>query len=155
MILGFYRLFRTVCGASLFNSSWALTFWICTACSFTVATRTKRMLGLDFAQTSSARNGSESGACSWGRSRKPSKTVNVPPHHSSTEIAEPSFGNRRFLFDAASFTDCSELFSVRTCSVLAVRSPSGFVPSIQQPQPRNRYAAEQPSPPSSLLCGAL
>jgi hypothetical protein len=53
------------------------------------------MLGLDFAQAGSARNGSESGACSWGRSRKPSKTVNVPPHHSSTETAEPSFGNRR------------------------------------------------------------
>jgi hypothetical protein len=53
------------------------------------------MLGLDFAQANSARNGSESGACSWGRSRKPSKTVNVPPHHSSTETAEPSFGNGR------------------------------------------------------------
>ena len=35
------------------------------------------MLGLDFAQTGSARNGSESSACDWGRSRKPSKTVNV------------------------------------------------------------------------------
>src|SRR6266508_3526998 len=35
------------------------------------------MLGLDLAQAGSARDGSESGACSWGRSRKPSKTVNV------------------------------------------------------------------------------
>jgi hypothetical protein len=29
----------TTCGAGLLTSSWALTFWICGACSFTVAAR--------------------------------------------------------------------------------------------------------------------
>ena len=52
------------------------------------------MLGLDFAKTSSAGNGSESDAFAWGRSRKPSKSVKLPPHHSSTETAKPSFGKR-------------------------------------------------------------
>jgi hypothetical protein len=47
-----------------------------------------------------------------GRSRKPSKTANVPPHDSSTETAKPSFGKREiFLFDAANFTDRSGPFA--------------------------------------------
>ena len=33
-------LLRTICGSVLFASSRALTFWICSACSFTIAART-------------------------------------------------------------------------------------------------------------------
>src|SRR6266480_7830375 len=33
-----YGLFATTCGAGLFTSSWALTFWICAACSLSCAT---------------------------------------------------------------------------------------------------------------------
>src|SRR6202011_4219744 len=36
---GFYRLLTTVRGAGLFSSSWALTFWICAACSLSCAVR--------------------------------------------------------------------------------------------------------------------
>ena len=51
------------------------------------------MLGLDFAPANSALKADLNLArVVGGRSRKPSKTVNVPPHHSSTETAEPSFG---------------------------------------------------------------
>src|SRR5947199_2739822 len=32
-----YGLFATTCGAGLFTSSWALTFWICAACSLSWA----------------------------------------------------------------------------------------------------------------------
>src|SRR5216110_533767 len=35
-----YGLFATTCGAGLFTSSWALTFWICAACSLSWAVRT-------------------------------------------------------------------------------------------------------------------
>ncbi len=35
----FYWLLRAVCGAAVLISIWALTFWICPACSFTVVTR--------------------------------------------------------------------------------------------------------------------
>ena len=52
------------------------------------------------------------------------------------------------------FSDCSGPFAARVCSLQAGRSLSGFVPSVQERQSRNPYAAEQPSPPSSLLCGA-
>jgi hypothetical protein len=42
------------------------------------------------------------------------QTVNVPPQHSSTETAEPSFGNRRFWFGAVgSFTDDSTPLAAR------------------------------------------
>src|SRR5207244_8180636 len=34
-----YGLFVTTCGAGLLTSSWALTFWICAACSFSWAVR--------------------------------------------------------------------------------------------------------------------
>ena len=34
-----YGLLETTCGAGLRVSSWALTFWICPACSFAVAAR--------------------------------------------------------------------------------------------------------------------
>src|SRR5438552_8557290 len=34
-----YGLFATTCGAGLFTSSWALTFWICAACSLSWAVR--------------------------------------------------------------------------------------------------------------------
>jgi len=33
----FTDLLRTTCGADLLTSSWALTFWICDACSFKIA----------------------------------------------------------------------------------------------------------------------
>src|SRR6266536_2922695 len=33
-----YGLFTTTCGARLLTSSWALTLWICAACSFSCAT---------------------------------------------------------------------------------------------------------------------
>src|SRR5262249_7122033 len=55
----------------------------------------------------------------------------------------------------AAFSDCSEPFAVRLCSVQAVRSLSGFVALIQLRRPRNPYAAAQPSPPISPLCGVL
>lgn len=90
------------------------------------------MLGLDLAQAGSARDGSESGACSWGRSRKPSKTVNVPPHPCSTETAEPSFGNGDFLFDAGNFTDRSEPLAVQICSFGTVRSFFGFALPVRR-----------------------
>ena len=66
------------------------------------------MLGLDFVLASSARNASETGACRWGTVTQTEQTVNLPPHHSSTETAEPSFGNRRFCVRrGGSFTDDS------------------------------------------------
>ena len=34
-----YSLLATICGARLVTSSWALTFWICDACSFKVAVK--------------------------------------------------------------------------------------------------------------------
>jgi hypothetical protein len=83
----------------------------------------RAMLGLDFAQTGSARNGSESGALNWGRSRKPSKTVNVRLMILLRKRRNQISGN--FLFDAGrSLTDRSGPFAVRVCSVQAVRSLS-------------------------------
>src|SRR5436190_3446819 len=35
-----YGLLTTICGAGLVTSSWALTFWICAACSLSCALRT-------------------------------------------------------------------------------------------------------------------
>jgi hypothetical protein len=58
------------------------------------------MLGLDFVLASCARNASGTGACSWGDGDA-NRANREPPHHSSTETAEPSFGNRRFWFGAA------------------------------------------------------
>jgi hypothetical protein len=52
------------------------------------------------------------------------KNVNVPLHHSSTETAEPSFGNRGFLGGRGELTDYLEPFAVQVCSLQAVRSPS-------------------------------
>ena len=73
------------------------------------------MLGLNFAQAGSARNGSESGACSWGRrSRKPSKTVfrlTILLRKRRSQVSE--IGD--FVFDAANFTDRSGPFAVQLC----------------------------------------
>src|SRR6266446_7200199 len=38
--LQLYGLFVTTCGAGLLTSTWALTFWICAACSLSCAVRT-------------------------------------------------------------------------------------------------------------------
>jgi hypothetical protein len=71
------------------------------------------MLGLDFVLASCARNASETGACSWGDGDA-NRANREPPHHSSTETAEPSFGNRRFWFGAVgSFTDDSTPLAAR------------------------------------------
>ena len=51
------------------------------------------MLGLDFVLASSARNASETGACSWGDGDA-NRANREPPHHSSTETAEPSSANK-------------------------------------------------------------
>ena len=40
------------------------------------------MLGLDFVLASSARNASETGACSWGTVTQTEQTVKLPSHHS-------------------------------------------------------------------------
>ena len=71
------------------------------------------MLGLDFVLASCARNASGTGACSWGDGDA-NRANREPPHHSSTETAEPSFGNRRFWFGAVgSFTDDSTPLATR------------------------------------------
>jgi hypothetical protein len=62
------------------------------------------MLGLDFAPTTSAKTDLNQVRVVGGRSRKPSKTLNVPPFiDSSTKTAKPSFGNGRLFFDSRGF----------------------------------------------------
>jgi hypothetical protein len=83
------------------------------------------MLGLDFAPANSALVDLNLARVVGGWSRKPSKTVNLPPHHSSTEMAEPSFGIGDFVFGAVGcFTDHSGPFGVSVCPIQVVRSLS-------------------------------
>jgi len=66
------------------------------------------MLGLDFTPASYAEDGSESDCLvAERRSRKPSKTVNVPFHDSSTETAKSSFGNDRSCVSSRDFSSAS------------------------------------------------
>jgi hypothetical protein len=85
----------------------------------------RAMLGLNFAQTGSARNGSESGARNWGTVTQTEQNRECPPHDSTTEKVKPNFRNRRFFVRRRRrLTECSEPFAVRICSVQAVRSLS-------------------------------
>ena len=54
------------------------------------------MLGLDLSQLTALLADLNLTRVVGGRSRKPSKTVNVPPHDSYPETAKPSFGNGDF-----------------------------------------------------------